>query len=138
MLQSVGTLKANKLIETSPFPGFPTDLQAQMLALNCVAEGACVVAENLFETRFHHVPELCRMGADITVKGRTALVRGVSALHGADVVVKDLRGGAALTIAGLKAEGVTRVANVSYIDRGYSELENKLRLLGAKIKRVKI
>lgn len=138
MLQSVGTLKANKLIETSPFPGFPTDLQAQMLALDCVAEGACVVEENLFETRFHHVPELCRMGADITVKGRTALVRGVSALHGADVAVKDLRGGAALTIAGLKAEGVTRVANVSYIDRGYSEFENKLRLLGAKIKRVRI
>lgn len=126
------------LVETQPYPGFPTDLQAQMTALSCVAEGSTLIVENLFETRFKHVPELIKMGADITVRGRSALVRGVNNLHGADVVASDLRGGAALTLAGLAAEGNTTVTDLSYIDRGYFGFEYKLRDLGAKIKRIHI
>ena len=127
-----------KLIETQPYPGFPTDLQAQMTALACVCEGSTLIVENLFETRFKHVPELVKMGADITVRGRNALIRGVPHLHGADLVAGDLRGGAALTLAGLVAEGNTTVTDLSYIDRGYFGFEYKLRKLGAKIKRIHI
>lgn len=126
------------LVETQPYPGYPTDLQAQMTALACIAEGSTLIVENLFETRFKHVPELIKMGADITVRGRSALVRGVKKLCGADVVAGDLRGGAALTLAGLAAEGNTTVTDLSYIDRGYFGFEYKLRDLGAKIKRVHI
>ena len=127
-----------KIVETSPYPGFPTDLQAQMTALACICEGATVIVENLFETRFKHVPELIRMGADITVRGRSALVRGVPRLHGADVFASDLRGGAALTLAAISAEGLSSVTDLSFIDRGYSDFEYKLRALGARIRRVRV
>ena len=127
-----------KIVETSPYPGFPTDLQAQMTALACICEGATVIVENLFETRFKHVPELIRMGADITVRGRSALVRGVPRLHGADVFASDLRGGAALTLAALSAEGRSSVTDLRFIDRGYSAFEYKLRALGARIRRVRV
>ena len=127
-----------KLVETLPYPGFPTDLQAPMTALACICDGATVIVENLFETRFKHVPELIRMGADITVRGRTALVRGVRSLKGADVIAGDLRGGAALTLAAISAEGESTVTDLGYIDRGYSEFEYKLRGAGARIRRVRI
>ena len=127
-----------KLIETSPYPGFPTDLQAPMTALACICGGSTVVVENLFETRFKHVPELIRMGADITVRGRSAFVRGVPRLHGADVCAGDLRGGAALALAAISAEGRSTVTDLRHIDRGYSDFEYKLSGLGAKIRRVRI
>ena len=127
-----------KLVETSPYPGFPTDLQAPMTALACICEGSTVIVENLFETRFKHVPELIRMGADITVKDRTALVRGVERLHGAVLSAEDLRGGAALVIAALSAEGESEVLDLSHIDRGYADFRGKLRKLGADIRRVRI
>ena len=127
-----------KLIETSPYPGFPTDLQAPMTALACICGGSTVVVENLFETRFKHVPELIRMGADITVRGRSAFVRGVPRLHGADVCAGDLRGGAALALAAVSAEGRSTVTDLRHIDRGYSEFEYKLRGAGARIRRVRV
>ena len=127
-----------KIVETSPYPGVPTDLQAPMTALACVCEGATVIVENLFETRFKHVPELIRMGADITVRGRSALVRGVPRLRGADVFASDLRGGAALTLAAISAEGDSAVTDLRFIDRGYSSFEYKLRALGARIRRVRV
>ena len=120
-----------------PYPGFPTDLQPQALVLQTVSNGNCIVVENLFETRFKHVPELVKMGADITVQDRTAFVCGVKKLYGADVACSDLRAGAALTIAGLCAEGQTIVRNVENIDRGYDHLEDALSKLGADICRVK-
>lgn len=125
-----------KLVETSPYPGFPTDLQAQMTALACICEGSTVIVENLFETRFKHIPELIRMGADITVRGRSAFIRGVKTLKGADVFAGDLRGGAALTLAAISAEGLSSVSDLSHIDRGYSGFEYKLRRIGAKIRRI--
>ena len=121
-----------------PFPGFPTDLQAQATALNASCTGCALVVENLFETRFKYVPELQKMGADIEVKGRTAFVRGVGRLHGASVTAGDLRGGAALVIAALGAEGISEVLDLSHIDRGYADFRNKLRKLGADIRRVHI
>ena len=121
-----------------PFPGFPTDLQAQATALNATAEGGTLVVENLFETRFKYVPELIKMGADIEVRGRTAFVRGVPRLNGATVTAGDLRGGAALLLAALGAEGTTELLDLSHIDRGYSDPEGKLRELGAHIRRVRI
>ena len=127
-----------KLVETSPYPGFPTDLQAPMTALSCICEGSTVIVENLFETRFKHVPELIRMGADITVRGRSAFVRGVPHLHGADVCAGDLRGGAALTLAAISAEGCSTVVDLGFIDRGYSDFEGKLRAAGARIRRVRV
>ena len=127
-----------KLIETSPYPGFPTDLQAPMTALACICGGSTVVVENLFETRFKHVPELIRMGVDITVRGRSAFVRGVPRLHGADVCAGDLRGGAALALAAISAEGRSTVTDLRHIDRGYSEFEYKLRGAGARIRRVRV
>ncbi|MDE7158452.1 MAG: UDP-N-acetylglucosamine 1-carboxyvinyltransferase, partial [Clostridiales bacterium] len=108
-IESSGRLKCNRRIETMPFPGFPTDLQAQVTALNATCEGCLLVAENLFETRFKYVPELQKMGADIEVKGRHAIVRGVKRLHGATLVAGDLRGVAALVLAALGAEGVSEV-----------------------------
>ncbi|MBQ8319607.1 MAG: UDP-N-acetylglucosamine 1-carboxyvinyltransferase [Clostridia bacterium] len=137
-IRSDGRLKSVDLVQTSPFPGFPTDLQAQYTALSCTAQGTTVVEENLFETRFKYAGELKRMGADITVRGKTAVVRGVERLHGASVTAGDLRGGAALVLAALKAEGKTTVLDLSHIDRGYGEFERKLRLLGAKIRRYRV
>ena len=138
ILESKGRLKSVDLVETSPFPGFPTDLQAQYTTLSCLAKGSTLVVENLFETRFKYAGELKRMGADITVRGRTAIVRGVPSLRGASVAACDLRGGAALVIAGLAAEGRTEVLDLSHLDRGYGEFEQKLRLLGARVRRIRI
>ena len=122
-------------VKTLPYPGFPTDMQAQIFALCTVADGTSVIVENLFENRFRHCAELIKMGANITQKDRTAIVRGVEKLSGAMVYAKDLRGGAALTIAGLGAEGMTAVENTEYIDRGYQRLDETLNSLGACIKR---
>ena len=138
ILRSDGRLFAADLIETTPFPGFPTDLQAQFSALACTAKGTTLVVENLFETRYKYAAELKRMGADITVRGRNAVIRGVEKLHGASMTAGDLRGGAALVIAALKAEGVSSVADLSHIDRGYADFEYKLKKLGARIRRVRV
>ena len=128
-------LRSVKSVETQPYPGFPTDLQAQMTALCAVSKGSSVITENLFETRFKFVPELRKMGADITVADRCAFVRGVSRLRGATVIAQDLRGGAALVLAALAAEGKSEVLDISHIDRGYSGLEYKLRAVGGDIVR---
>ncbi len=136
-IASTGRLKCNRRIETMPFPGFPTDLQAQATALNCTAEGGALIVENLFETRFKYAPELRKMGADIEVRERTAFVRGVQRLHGASVTCGDLRGGAALVLAALGAEGTSEVLDLSHVDRGYADFEGKLKKLGANIRRVR-
>ena len=107
-----------------------------MMVLQSVCKGTCFLTENLFENRFGHVVELKKMGADITLKGRSALIRGVEKLYGADVFSSDLRAGAALVLAGMCAEGYTTVHNINFIDRGYEKIEEKYRLLGADIKRV--
>ncbi len=138
IIRSDGLLKSANLVETTPFPGFPTDLQAQYSALCTTARGTTLVVENLFETRYKYAAELKRMGADITVRGRTAVIRGVEKLHGARVTAGDLRGGAALVVAALKAEGKSEVIDLSHIDRGYADFEYKLKKLGAKIRRVRI
>jgi UDP-N-acetylglucosamine 1-carboxyvinyltransferase len=122
---------------TAPFPGFPTDLQAQLMACLAVAKGASRVVETVFENRFMHVQELSRMGADIAIDGHTAVVRGVSRLSGAPVMATDLRASASLVLAGLRAEGKTTVHRVYHLDRGYESLEKKLSSLGASIRRVK-
>ena len=127
-----------KSIETQPYPGFPTDLQAQMTALCCVCRGNSIVTENLFETRYKYVPELRKMGADITVVDRNAFVHGVEKLRGAEVIAHDLRGGAALVIAALAAEGRSEIFDISHIDRGYTDFEYKLRAIGGDIVRVAV
>ncbi len=137
-LKSEKRLYSVKNIETQPYPGFPTDLQAQMTTLCSVCKGHAIITENLFETRFKYVPELKKMGADITVIGRNAFVRGVENLKGAELVAHDLRGGAALVIASLAAEGKSEVLDISYIDRGYSDFEYKLRAIGGDIVRVAV
>ncbi len=129
-----GLKSAGKLV-TMPYPGFPTDIQSPFMALHTVSEGTGIFVENIFENRYQHVEELNRMGADIRVDGRVAVVCGVPALSGAKVVAKELRGGAALVLAGLRAQGVTEVDNVKYIDRGYEEIEKYLSICGANIKR---
>ena len=123
-------------IETQPYPGFPTDLQAQIVALETISQGTSIVTENLFETRFKHVPELAKMGANVRVKDRMVFIVGKRNLHGAEVVAGDLRGGAALVLAGLAARGKTSISNINYVDRGYERLEEKLSILGADIKRI--
>ena len=122
-------------VVTAPFPGYPTDMQAQIMALLCVAEGSSVVTERVFENRFMHVPELQRLGADITLSGRSAHIRGVPRLMGAPVMATDLRASAGLLVAALAAEGDTVVNRVYHIDRGYERIEEKLRSLGALIRR---
>ncbi|AFZ14391.1 UDP-N-acetylglucosamine 1-carboxyvinyltransferase [Crinalium epipsammum PCC 9333] len=123
-------------IETLPYPGFPTDMQAQFMALLSLAEGDCVVTETVFENRLRHVAELNRMGADIRVKGNHAIIRGVPQLSGAPVLATDLRASAALVLAGLAADGKTIIKGLHHLDRGYDNLELKLRQLGANIQRV--
>jgi UDP-N-acetylglucosamine 1-carboxyvinyltransferase len=130
-----GELRATD-IETLPYPGFPTDMQAPFMALLTLSEGDSVITETVFENRLGHVPELNRMGADIRVKGNNAIIRGVSLLSGAPVVATDLRASAALVLAGLAAEGKTTIQGLHHLDRGYDNLEEKLRRLGAKINRV--
>lgn len=123
-------------VKTLPYPGFPTDMQAQMMALMTVARGTSVITETVFENRFMHVDELKRMGADIRIEGRSAVIRGVERLTGAQVNATDLRAGAALITAGLVAEGETHISGTPHIDRGYVDMEGKLRGLGADIYRV--
>ena len=123
-------------VTTEPFPGFPTDLQAQMMALLCTAEGQSVLEEKIFENRFMHAPELTRMGARIEVQGGTATVTGVDALRGAPVMATDLRASVSLILAGLAAEGETRVSRVYHLDRGYEHVVSKLSGVGARIERV--
>ncbi|MBN8848247.1 MULTISPECIES: UDP-N-acetylglucosamine 1-carboxyvinyltransferase [unclassified Sphingomonas] len=122
-------------LSTAPFPGFATDMQAQFMAMLCKAEGASVLTETIFENRYMHVPELARMGADIQVRGRTAVVRGVDRLVGAPVMATDLRASMSLILAGLAAEGETAVSRVYHLDRGYERLEEKLSAVGADIER---
>ena len=124
-------------VKTLPYPGFPTDLQAQMLALMSVAEGTSVMTETIFEGRFLHVPELHRMGASIEVDGPHAVVKGISALTGAEVMASDLRASASLVLAGLAAEGESTVSRVYHLDRGYERLEEKLQALGGHVQRVR-
>lgn len=123
-------------IETAVYPGFPTDLQAQMMALASVSEGYSLILENLFEARFKHAGELLKMGCDIRFKNGVCVVHGKEKIYGADVVSTDLRGGASLVLAGLRAEGYTTIDNVELIDRGYYKLEEKLSSVGADIKRI--
>ncbi len=122
-------------IRTAPYPGFPTDAQAPVMAALCTARGATMIEETMFDSRFRHVPELQRMGADIVTKGATALVRGVPKLHGAKVTATDLRGGGALAVAAVAAEGNTTLTGIHHIDRGYEALEEMLRRLGANVSR---
>ncbi len=122
-------------IRTAPYPAFPTDMQAQFAALNTIAEGTATVVETVFENRFMHVQELKRMGADIEIEGNTAIIRGVEALTSAPVMATDLRASASLIIAGLVASGETEVQRIYHIDRGYENIEEKLALLGARIRR---
>ena len=133
-----GRYPSYKFVETLPFPYFPTDLQPQLMVLETLSKGTSVIKENLFENRFNHVMELTKMGADILVKDRLAIISGVEKLFGADVYSSDLRAGAGLVIAGLMAEGYTTVHNVHFIDRGYEKLEEKYQNLGAEIKRMNI
>ena len=123
-------------LSTAPYPGFATDMQAQFMAMLCMADGASVLTETIFENRYMHVPELARMGADIAVRGRSAVVRGVSGLTGAPVMATDLRASMSLVIAGLAAQGETQVQRVYHLDRGYERLEEKLSAIGADIERV--
>ncbi len=123
-------------ISTAPYPGFATDMQAQFMAMLTVADGASLLTETIFENRFMHVPELARMGADVTVRGRSAVVRGVKALHGAQVMATDLRASMSLVLAGLAAAGETTVNRVYHLDRGYERLEEKLSAVGADIERI--
>lgn len=124
-------------IKTSPYPGFPTDMQAQMMAMMSISSGLSVITETVFENRLMHVGELRRMGADITVEGRTAVVKGVRTLSGAPLMATDLRASASLVLAGLVADGTTEVSRIYHLDRGYDSIEKKLEGLGAAIKRVK-
>jgi UDP-N-acetylglucosamine 1-carboxyvinyltransferase len=123
-------------VTTAPHPGFPTDMQAQLMALMCCAEGRSVLTETIFENRFMHVPELQRMGADIEIRNNTAIVQGVSKLDGASVMATDLRASASLVVAGLVAEGDTIVRRVYHLDRGYEQIEKKLAAVGANIERI--
>ena len=123
-----------KLVRTMPYPGFPTDAQSPLMALCTVAEGTSVFVENIFESRYKHVAELARMGADIKVEGRVAVVEGVKALHGATLVCTDLRGGAALVVAALAAHGTSEITAISHIRRGYQDFDKNLLSLGAIIR----
>jgi UDP-N-acetylglucosamine 1-carboxyvinyltransferase len=124
-------------VMTEPYPGFPTDMQAQIMALMTIADGAAMITETIFENRFMHVPELMRLGANINVQGPSALVRGVKRLTGAPVMATDLRASVSLVIAGLIAEGETAINGVHHLDRGYERLEEKLAACGARIERVR-
>lgn len=124
-------------VKTLPYPGFPTDMQAQFMALMSVSEGTSVIIETVFENRFRHVDELKRMGADIKIDGRSAIIQGVDSLMSAPVKATDLRAGAALVLAGLVSDGITEITDIYHIDRGYENLESKFAKLGAKIYRVK-
>jgi UDP-N-acetylglucosamine 1-carboxyvinyltransferase len=123
-------------VKTWPFPGFPTDMQAQFMALMGIGDGASVITEQIFENRFMHVNELQRFGADITLEGRSAIVRGVDRLMGAPVMATDLRASASLVLAALAAKGVSEISRIYHLDRGYEGIEKKLAAVGARISRV--
>lgn len=129
-------LKPIKIVRTMPYPGFPTDAQAPVMAMTCLAKGTSVFVENIFESRYKHVGELLRMGAKIKVDSRVAVVEGIEMFSGASVKADDLRGGASLIVAGLAAEGFTEISKVNYIDRGYENIETTLNSIGANIKRI--
>ncbi len=131
-----GRFRATSL-RTAPYPGFPTDLQAQLMAVNCTANGTSTITETIFENRFMHVDELNRMGADISCEKRVATINGRSSLTGAPVMATDLRASASLVIAALSAKGTTEINRIYHLDRGYAHMEKKLRLLGASVKRVR-
>lgn len=135
-LKSRGIIRGVHIIRTMPYPGFPTDIQSPFMALASVADGTSVFVENIFENRYRHVNELVRMGADIKVEGRSAVVRGVKELYGANVEAYELRGGAALVLAALAAKGRSAVTGTEYIDRGYEDIEGCLARCGARIRRV--
>jgi UDP-N-acetylglucosamine 1-carboxyvinyltransferase len=135
-VQSSGRLKAQNF-RTTEYPGFPTDMQAQFMALNSISHGASKVTETIFENRFMHVNELVRLGAQIQIEGKVSLVEGVAKLSGATVMATDLRASASLVIAGLVAEGETMVDRIYHLDRGYDQMETKLRALGADIERTR-
>jgi UDP-N-acetylglucosamine 1-carboxyvinyltransferase len=135
-LSSGQRIDAVEVIRTLPYPGFPTDMQAQMMALLAVCKGTSIIIETIFESRYKHVDELLKMGANIRIDGRMAVIKGVNGLNGAQVVARDLRGGAALILAGLAAKGETVVTGLEHIDRGYYEIEKKLSSLGANIIRI--
>jgi UDP-N-acetylglucosamine 1-carboxyvinyltransferase len=135
-VRSQGRLKAQSF-RTTEYPGFPTDMQAQFMALNCIAKGPSKVTETIFENRFMHVNELVRLGAHIQIDGKVSVIDGVEQLSGATVMATDLRASASLVIAGLVAEGETTVERIYHLDRGYDRMEDKLRSIGADIERVK-
>ena len=132
-----GRPKAVRDIRTMPYPGFPTDAQAPVMAVLSKAKGTSVVVENIFESRFKHVPELMRMGAKIKIEGKVALIDGSENLYGASVTAPDLRGGASLIIAGLAAKGETLIDGLWHMDRGYENIEDTLSAIGADIKRIR-
>lgn len=134
-LKAPDKLKAVNTIKTMPYPGFPTDMQSQVVTLLSIADGTSVVVENIFENRYKYVSELTKMGAEITIEGKIAIVKGVKKLTGAMVEAKELRGGASLVLAGLVAEGYTSVSGVKYIERGYENFVETLNMLGAKIQK---
>ena len=136
-VQVISSQKLNSIevIRTLPYPGFPTDMQAQMMALLSICKGTSIIIETIFESRYKHVDELLKMGANIRIDGRMSVIKGVNNLNGAQVTARDLRGGAALVLAGLAAKGETIVTGLEHIDRGYYKLEEKLSMLGADIKR---
>ena len=124
-------------VKTAPYPGFPTDMQAQIMVMMSLARGLSVISETVFENRFIHVSELRRMGADIRIEGTSAIIQGVEGLNGAPVMATDLRASASLILAGIAADGVTEVSRVYHLDRGYEALDRKLAKLGANVQRVK-
>ncbi len=135
-MEGPGLLRPVKNIRTMPYPGFPTDAQAPIMAIMTLAGGTSVFVENIFESRYKHAGELCRMGADIKIEGKVAIVQGVEKLYGASVDATDLRGGAAMVIAALAADGVTKIGSVGHIDRGYESIEEAFQKVGAKIRRI--
>lgn len=126
----------NRIIRTMPYPGFPTDAQAPVMSMTAVADGTSVFVENIFSNRYKHVGELLRLGADIKVEDKVAIVEGVKKLSGAKVTAMDLRGAASLVVAGLSAEGITEISGLKHIDRGYEQIEKNLNMLGASVKRI--
>lgn len=135
-LRAPGRLSSNRIIRTMPYPGFPTDAQPPIMSMMAVSEGTSTIIENIFESRYKHVGELLRMGADIRIEGRTAVIEGTKTLYGADVKATDLRGAAALVVAGLCADGTTKISGLKHLDRGYDDIEGNLSKIGAHIKRV--
>ena len=124
-------------VETVPYPGFPTDMQAQIMALACVVKGTSRITENIFENRFMHVPELVRMGGSLEEVGKTVIVQGVEQFQGASVMATDLRASASLVLAALNARGYSEVRRIYHLDRGYEDLDRKLNALGAQVRREK-